>query len=56
MHGIHVSERDIALLADAGAIVATCPTTEGNLGDGHFPALAYRDAGRAARDRQRHAA
>jgi formimidoylglutamate deiminase len=45
VHGIHVSERDIALLAGAGAIVATCPTTEGNLGDGHFPALAYRDAG-----------
>jgi formimidoylglutamate deiminase len=45
VHGIHVSERDIALVADAGAIVATCPTTEGNLGDGHFPALAYRDAG-----------
>jgi formimidoylglutamate deiminase len=45
VHGIHVSERDIALVADAGAIVASCPTTEGNLGDGHFPALAWRDAG-----------
>ena len=32
-------------------IVVTCPTTEGNLGDGHLPALAYRDAGRAAGDR-----
>jgi formimidoylglutamate deiminase len=45
VHGIHVSERDVALLADSGTIVATCPTTEGNLGDGHFPALVYRDAG-----------
>jgi formimidoylglutamate deiminase len=45
VHAIHVSERDVALLADAGAIVASCPTTEGNLGDGVFPALAYRDAG-----------
>ena len=45
VHAIHVSERDVALLAGAGAIVATCPTTEGNLGDGVFPALAYRDAG-----------
>ena len=45
VHGIHVSERDIELLAAAGAIVASCPTTEGNLGDGVFPALAYRDAG-----------
>jgi formimidoylglutamate deiminase len=45
VHGIHVSDRDVALLAETGAIVATCPTTEGNLGDGHFPALRYRDAG-----------
>jgi formimidoylglutamate deiminase len=45
VHGIHVSERDVALLAGSGTIVATCPTTEGNLGDGVFPALAYRDAG-----------
>ena len=45
VHAIHVAPRDIELLADTGTIVATCPTTEGNLGDGHFPALAYRDAG-----------
>ena len=45
VHGIHVSDRDVALLADTDTIVATCPTTEGNLGDGHFPALRYRDAG-----------
>jgi formimidoylglutamate deiminase len=45
VHGIHVSPRDVALLAETGAIVVTCPTTEGNLGDGHFPALQYRDAG-----------
>ena len=45
VHGIHVSDRDVALVADTGTIVASCPTTEGNLGDGHFPALRYRDAG-----------
>jgi formimidoylglutamate deiminase len=45
VHGIHVFERDIALLAHTNTIVATCPTTEGNLGDGYFPALAYREAG-----------
>jgi formimidoylglutamate deiminase len=45
VHGIHVFDRDIALLAATNTIVATCPTTEGNLGDGHFPALTYRDAG-----------
>ena len=45
VHGIHVFDRDIALLAATNTIVATCPTTEGNLGDGYFPALAYREAG-----------
>jgi formimidoylglutamate deiminase len=45
VHAIHVDERDVELLADSEAIVITCPTTEGNLGDGHLPALAYRDAG-----------
>src|SRR4051812_3744616 len=45
VHGIHVSERDIALLAASGTTVVSCPTTEGNLGDGFPPALRYRDAG-----------
>lgn len=45
IHGIHVSERDVELLAESRTIVVSCPTTEGNLGDGHLPALAYRDAG-----------
>jgi len=45
VHAIHVSDRDVGLLAETGTIVASCPTTEGNLGDGHFPALRYRDAG-----------
>jgi formimidoylglutamate deiminase len=45
IHGIHVSDRDVALLAESGTIVVSCPTTEGNLGDGHLPALRYRDAG-----------
>ncbi|HEX8122869.1 MAG TPA: formimidoylglutamate deiminase [Solirubrobacteraceae bacterium] len=45
VHGVHVTPRDVALLAESDTVVATCPTTEGNLGDGHLPALAYRDAG-----------
>ena len=45
VHGIHVSPRDIELLAASDTIVISCPTTEGNLGDGHLPAMAYRDAG-----------
>ena len=36
---------DIGLLAESGTIVVSCPTTEGSLGDGQLPALAYRDAG-----------
>jgi formimidoylglutamate deiminase len=45
VHAIHVTERDVSLLADSRSIVITCPTTEGNLGDGHLPGLRYRDAG-----------
>jgi formimidoylglutamate deiminase len=45
VHGIHVTGADIALLARSGTTVVSCPTTEGNLGDGHLPALRYRDAG-----------
>jgi formimidoylglutamate deiminase len=45
VHAIHVDDRDIELLAGSDSIVVTCPTTEGNLGDGHLPGLRYRDAG-----------
>lgn len=45
IHGTHVSRADVALLARSNSIVVPCPTTEGSLGDGHAPALAYRDAG-----------
>ena len=49
VHGIHVSDRDIDLLAASGTIVVSCPTTEGNLGDGRPPALAYRARGSGSR-------
>jgi formimidoylglutamate deiminase len=45
IHAIHVDARDVELLAESGATVVSCPTTEGNLGDGHPPLLALRDAG-----------
>jgi len=45
VHGIHVSDRDVELLAASATTVVSCPTTEGNLGDGYLPALRYRDAG-----------
>jgi formimidoylglutamate deiminase len=45
VHGIHVTDADIARLARTNTVVVTCPTTEGSLGDGWFPALRHRDAG-----------
>jgi len=45
IHAIHVDDRDVQLLAESESIVVTCPTTEGNLGDGVLPGLRYRDAG-----------
>jgi len=41
IHGIHVSDRDVELLARTGTTIVSCPTTEGNLGDGYLPAMAY---------------
>ena len=34
VHGVHVSAEEIAMLAEAGTTVCSCPTTERNLGDG----------------------
>jgi formimidoylglutamate deiminase len=45
IHGIHVSPVDVAVLARTGTTVVSCPTTEGNLGDGYLPAMAYAEAG-----------
>jgi formimidoylglutamate deiminase len=38
VHGTHADERELDLLAESGARVCLCPTTEANLGDG-FPPL-----------------
>jgi formimidoylglutamate deiminase len=45
IHGIHVTPADVAILARTGTTVVSCPTTEGNLGDGYLPAMAYVEAG-----------
>ncbi len=45
VHAIHVSPRDIELIWASGTTLVSCPTTEGNLGDGHPPLLKFRDAG-----------
>src|SRR5437016_2140931 len=41
VHAIHVTPKAIASLAETGAIVCACPTTERNLGDGVVPANEY---------------
>ena len=45
VHATHLVQEEIAGLAASGAVAGLCPTTEGNLGDGIFPLLAYRAAG-----------
>jgi len=45
VHAIHLGGRDVELIAASGTTVVSCPTTEGNLGDGLPPLLAFRDAG-----------
>jgi formimidoylglutamate deiminase len=45
VHGTHVDASEIDLLAEAGATVCVCPSTEGNLGDGYVPARARVAAG-----------
>ena len=37
VHATHANERELDLIAEAGARVCLCPTTEANLGDGFAP-------------------
>ena len=37
VHATHIVEEEIAAIADSGAVVCLCPSTEANLGDGLFP-------------------
>lgn len=45
VHATHLEVDEIVGIADRGATVALCPTTEANLGDGLFPLRDYLDAG-----------
>ncbi|HWJ09022.1 MAG TPA: formimidoylglutamate deiminase [Nocardioides sp.] len=45
VHATHLTDGDIALLAETGTEVSLCPTTERDLGDGIGPARALADAG-----------
>lgn len=45
VHAIHLNSNEISALAEAHAIVCSCPTTERNLGDGIVPADALMKFG-----------
>jgi formimidoylglutamate deiminase len=47
VHATHMDAAETEALAATGAVAGLCPTTEGNLGDGIFPFLAWRAAGGA---------
>jgi formimidoylglutamate deiminase len=45
VHGTHANARELDLLAEAGARICVCPTTEANLGDGFLPVQPVLDRG-----------
>jgi formimidoylglutamate deiminase len=45
VHATHADDHELDLLADAGAHVCLCPTTEANLGDGFAPVERLRARG-----------
>ncbi len=45
VHATHVDAEEVAALAETGAVVCLCPSTEANLGDGLFPLARYLEQG-----------
>ncbi len=45
VHATHADDAELDLLADAGAHICACPTTEANLGDGFLPVGRVRERG-----------
>lgn len=45
VHAIHISQSEIVTMAETGASICACPTTERNLGDGVLAADAVMSAG-----------
>lgn len=45
VHATHMTDMETQNLAKSGAVAGLCPITEGNLGDGLFPANAFVNAG-----------
>jgi len=47
VHCTHATQRELAGIRNAGAVIGLCPTTEANLGDGLFPIDLWRRGGGA---------
>jgi len=45
VHATHMDVEEVEALASSGAVVALCPSTEANLGDGLFPLHGYLNHG-----------
>ncbi|WP_420582115.1 formimidoylglutamate deiminase [Reichenbachiella sp.] len=45
VHATHLSDSEVAGIAQSGAHVVLCPSTEGNLGDGIFPLQSFQQQG-----------
>lgn len=45
VHGTHLTETELAQVAERQAVIGLCPTTEADLGDGIFPLAAYSALG-----------
>lgn len=45
VHATHLTDTETKALAESGAVVCLCPTTEANLGDGIFPLAQFLEAG-----------
>ncbi len=45
VHATHLTSQETVALAKSQAIAGLCPLTEADLGDGTFPAVAFRNAG-----------
>lgn len=41
VHATHADDGEVAAMAASRAVVALCPSTEANLGDGYFPLINY---------------
>lgn len=45
VHATHIDDDELDALAQSGAVVCLCPSTEANLGDGLFPLQAFLERG-----------